>query len=84
MSSTTCNEVFPGRLRAAIQDHAEEVTQLQVAEAIDVSRRTLITWLNGESMPVSSALYRFCLWSGASADYLLGIHDENILYVEEG
>ena len=79
-----CEEVFPARLRAAIQSHEEPVTQQEVADAIDVSRRTLMTWLSGSSMPVSSALYRFCCWSGASADYLLGLHDENILYVEEG
>ena len=67
-----CDDVFPDRARAAIPD---EWTRQEVADEIGFSLRALMAWLSGKNLPVSGALVRFCLFTGSSADYLLGLRD---------
>lgn len=50
-------------------------TQSELGDIFGVSRQTVATWLNGDSIPDCLALKKIAEFYNVSADYLLGISD---------
>ena len=52
-----------------------KLTQLQMAECVNVSRTTYSSWEQGKSKPDLEVLVQLCKTFKVSSDYLLGISD---------
>jgi len=54
---------------------AKGLTQLQLAEALDIGRVSVSNYENGDRTPDADLIIRFADYFGVSADYLLGISE---------
>lgn len=54
----------------------KELTQNDIAKAINTSQRNISRWENGENEPSSSFIIKLANYFDVSADYLLGLEDD--------
>ena len=54
------------------------VTQDEVANALDISNKTVSKWENGSSSPDIERLVRIAEYFGVSSDFLLGLENTNV------
>lgn len=66
---------FGERLKKSIRQQG--YTQAKFAELIYVSPTNLWRWMHGLSEPKINDLKRICIILNISADWLLGVNDEN-------
>ena len=66
--------VFQVRIRNLCT--AKNITQKELALALDVSRPTIAGWILGKNLPDIDALARLSQYFKVSADYLLGLSDK--------
>lgn len=57
----------------------KNISQIELAESINVSRQTLSKWENGCIMPDAANLVALAKYFGVSVDFLLGLCDRNTL-----
>lgn len=50
-------------------------TQVEIANAINVSKQCVNDYKTGKSVPSIETLYLLCMFLEVSADYLLGLSD---------
>lgn len=62
------------RLRALIDDN--DTSQTELAKKINVNRRQIQRWLNGDAEMGIYKLKEICEYYGVSADYLLGLPND--------
>ncbi len=55
--------------------HGSKITQVQLAEKLDISRQAITNLKIGTSLPSLELLYKICKVLDVSADYLLGLSD---------
>lgn len=53
----------------------KELTQPQLAKAIDVSKGLISLWENNINEPKATYIYRLCKFFDVTADYLLGLDE---------
>ncbi len=53
-----------------------KISQQKIAIAISVSQRTVSKWINGQSEPTATNIYKLAKYFEVSSDYLLGLSDE--------
>jgi len=73
--------VIGDRLKEVRKDHGD--TQQTVANKLQVSKYTIQSWEQGKSEPSHELLICICRLYQVSADYLLGLSDEDPLYVPQ-
>ena len=56
-----------------------DLTQLQLAKALNLDPTNITKWKKGENFPSLQALYALCKLLDLSADYLLGLTDEQYI-----
>lgn len=66
--------LFKERLSEAIK--GSNLTQKQIAQALNISEGNITNWKKGENLPSLEILYKLCILLNESADYLLGLEDE--------
>ena len=69
------------RLKDVRKDHQD--TQETLAQKLGVSTPTVSKWEQGESDPSVSTLVRLCRLYDVSADFLLGLSDEDPLFTRK-
>lgn len=55
---------------------AKDVSQDALAEALNVSRRSISAWENGVKLPSYDSIVALCLFFRVSADYMLGLKSD--------
>ena len=53
-----------------------KMPQQKIANAIGVSQRTVSKWINGQSEPTATNIFKLALYFGVSADFLLGLSED--------
>ncbi len=64
------------RLRNAISDAG--MTRFEFAEKVGISKKTCDAYVSGHSNPSLKKLFKISLELGVTADYLMGLTDENL------
>ncbi len=67
------------RLAEVRKDHGD--TQQSLAEKLNVSKFTVSNWEQQKSEPYHEVLVRICQLYNVSADYLLGLSNEDPAYI---
>lgn len=52
-------------------------TQKEIAKILHISESNITNWKKGENLPSVDILYRLCVLFKESADYLLGLENED-------
>lgn len=65
---------FPDRLWSLRT--AACMTQQELADTINTSRRTVTYWESGKVQPTSESIVALAVYFNVSADYLLGLTDQ--------
>lgn len=68
-------DVFTTRLKKSINERG--LTQRMLATLIGTTEQSVSRWANGNRTPNADMLYRMCKALDVSADYLLGLSEEN-------
>jgi len=66
--------VLSNRLKQAIT--SKGITQRQLAVLCDTTEVSVSRWVRGKRIPDAEMLYKLCKALNVSADYLLGLSDE--------
>ncbi len=64
---------FTERFNEVLQ--GSKITQVQLAEKLEISRQAITNLKIGTSLPSLELLYKICMVLDISADYLLGLSD---------
>lgn len=56
---------------------AKGVTQKEIAKKLQISEGNISNWKKGKNLPSIETLYKLCVLLEESADYLLGLEDED-------
>ena len=67
--------IFASRLAQLIKE--EKISKRALAEKIGVSAASICDWTNGKVQPTAENIYLAAEYFHVSADYLLGLEDEN-------
>lgn len=67
--------LFTQRIKEVIDE--SDYTQKQIAQKLNISEGNITNWKNGDNLPSIYILYQLCILLNISADYLLGLEDEN-------
>ena len=73
--------MFAQRLKKARKDKG--LTQLQLANSLNLSRTTISGWEISQYYPTMEALVRICKELDVSADYLFGIEYKSFINVND-
>lgn len=65
---------FPDRLWSLRT--AANMTQQELADTINASRRAVIKWEQGKAQPTCESIAALVVYFNVSADYLLGLTDQ--------
>lgn len=68
-------DVIPDRLKAFLEKR--EITQAGFAEMVSVDPTTVSRWITKTQIPSVEMLRTICRVTGISADYLLGLENDN-------
>ena len=66
---------FSKRIADAINE--SKYPQKEIANLINISESNITNWKKGRNLPSVDVLYRLCVLLNESADYLIGLEDEN-------
>ena len=67
--------LFSQRIKEAISE--SQYTQKQIAQKLCISEGNITNWKKGDNFPSIEILYKLCVLLNISADYLLGLEDDN-------
>lgn len=67
--------LFQQRIKDALGEC--QYSQKQIAAILDISESNITNWKNGDNLPSLDVLYKLCLLLNISADYLLGLENED-------
>ncbi len=67
-------DIFSKRLNKLIKEN--KITRYKLAKDLGVNKQTVIFWCDGVNIPKINYLYDLCVYFGISADYLIGLEDE--------
>ena len=67
--------LFHERISEVIK--ASEYSQKEIAKILHISESNITNWKKGENLPSVDILYRLCILLKESADYLLGLENED-------
>lgn len=57
-------------------------TQMELARKLQLNLKTIRNWENGDSAPSAPNIIRLCALFSVSADYLLGLDDRPMIYLD--
>lgn len=69
------NDFIAERIRGVVEE--SRLSYQTIAESIGVSRQAISQYCDGSTVPNSDKLYRIAQFFNVSADYLLGIQEDN-------
>ena len=67
--------MFSQRIKEALSQSV--YTQKQIAKILNISESNIINWKNGDNYPSIEILYKLCVLLDVSADYLLGLENDD-------
>jgi transcriptional regulator with XRE-family HTH domain len=67
-------EIFAKRLNQLIAEY--RITRYRLAKDIGVNKQTVVFWCEGTNTPKINYLYDLAVYFDVSADYLIGLEDE--------
>lgn len=68
-------EIFTARLNRLIAEN--KISKYHLAKDIGVNKQTVIFWCDGINEPKITYLKRLSVYFGVSADYLIGLENED-------
>ena len=73
--------MIPDRLKEVRKDYGD--TQDMLAKKLNVSKFTVQSWEQGKSEPGNEMLAAICRLYNVSADFLLGLKDNDPLFIQQ-
>lgn len=67
-------DIFSKRLNKLIIEN--KITKYKLAKDLNVNKQTVIFWCDGVNLPKINYLYDLAIYFNVSADYLIGLEDE--------
>ena len=67
--------LFSERIAEVIKN--SNYSQKEIAKILHISESNITNWKKGENLPSLDILYRLCILLKESADYLLGLENED-------
>jgi transcriptional regulator with XRE-family HTH domain len=68
-------EIFVNRLNQLLKE--SNITRYRLAKELDVNKQTVTFWADGINEPKASYIAQIAAFFDVSADYLLGLENEN-------
>lgn len=68
-------KIFSIRLSRLIDEH--KITKYKLAKDLGVNKQTVIFWCDNVNIPKINYLHDIAVYFDVSADYLIGLEDEN-------